>query len=289
MDWHNILDPDSPELDRLAERYHLHPLHIEDCRHRNQRAKIEENEGYLFTVLKGVRLDGAAGLRVADLDIFLGRDFVVSVVEDDCPEMREVIERVRKAVDANTRPDQVYYRIVDQIVDSYHAVLDHYDEVLDAIQDQALHLATPDTLARIFDTKRGLIVLRRVLANTRDVASHLQRTESPFINKDLWPYLRDIYDHVARNLDTVEMERDLLAGALDIYLSSVANRTNRVMKVLTVLGTVALPALLISSIYGMNVKGLPAADSVHALALVGALMAASTLVLLWAIKHFHWL
>ena len=106
-----------------------------------------------------------------------------------------------------------------------------------------------------------MIELRRVLGNMRDVASHLQRLETELIQRDLWPFLRDVYDHLARNLDMVEMQRDLLTGAMDIYLSSVANRTNQVMKVLTVLGTIALPAVVISGFYGMNTKGLPGIDS----------------------------
>jgi magnesium transporter len=105
----------------------------------------------------------------------------------------------------------------------------------------------------------------------------------------MWPFLRDVYDHVARNLDTVETLRDLLTGALDVYLSSVANRTNQVMKVLTILGTIALPALVISGIYGMNVKGLPGAESPHSLAIVFAAMVAFTGALLWVLKRFRWL
>jgi magnesium transporter len=105
----------------------------------------------------------------------------------------------------------------------------------------------------------------------------------------MWPFLRDVYDHVARNLDTVEMQRDLLTGALDVYLSSVANRTNQVMKVLTVLGTVALPAVVVSSIYGMNVKGLPGAESPYALLIVFSLMVVTTVLLLWVLKRFRWL
>jgi len=244
MEWHKILDPNSPELDRLAERYHLHPLHIEDCRHRNQNAKIEESPGYIFTVMKGVRLNSDGALLTADLDLFLGENFVITVVEDDCPEMQALMEQVAKASNGDSRADQVYYRVLDHMVDTYLPVLDHYDETIDTLEDQALENPAPKTLSCIFETKRNLIVLRRVLANTRDVANHLQRTESPFINRDMWPFLRDIYDHVARNLDTVEMLRDLLSGALDVYLSSVANRTNQVMKVLTVLGTVALPAVV---------------------------------------------
>jgi magnesium transporter len=288
MEWYKILDPNSPDLDRLAERYHLHPLHIEDCRHRNQNAKIEENAGYIFTVMKGVRLDADGALQTADVDIFLGPDFVITVLEDDCPEVQTLLEQVGKVSDADPRADQIYYRIIDQMVDTYLPVLDHFDEAIDGLEGQSLESPTPQTLAGIFETKRNLIVLRRVLVNTRDVASHLQRTETPYINRDMWPFLRDVYDHVARNLDTVEMLRDLLTGALDVYLSSVANRTNQVMKVLTVLGTVALPAVVVSSIYGMNVKGLPGAESPYALAIVFAVMVVTTVGLLWVLKRFRW-
>jgi magnesium transporter len=289
MEWHKIFDPDSQELDRLAERYHLHPLHIEDCRHRNQNAKIEEDPGYIFTVMKGVRLDSEGGLLTADLDIFFGSDFVITVVEDDCPEMRGLLDQVAKACETSLRADQVYYRLIDHIVDAYLPVLDHFSEVIDTLEDEALETPTPQTLSEIFSNKRSLIVLRRVLVNTRDVAAHLQRTESPYISREMWPFLRDVYDHVARNLDTVEMLRDLLTGALDVYLSSVANRTNQVMKVLTVLGTIALPALVVSGVYGMNVKGLPGAESPYGLAFVLCVMVGATVLLLWALKRFRWL
>src|SRR4051794_4289891 len=195
MQWHKISDPNSPELDRLAELYHLHALHIEDCRHRNQNAKIEESPGYIFTVMKGVRLDEDGGLLAADLDIFLGNDWVITVLEDNCSEMQELIRAVEKASAGDTRADQLYYRIMDHMVDTYLPVMDHYGESIDALEDQALESPMPDTLSKIFETKRNLILLRRILVNTRDVASHLQRAESPYINRDLWPFLRDVYDH----------------------------------------------------------------------------------------------
>jgi magnesium transporter len=174
-------------------------------------------------------------------------------------------------------------------VDSYLPVLDRFDEVIDQLEDEALEDPTPECLARIFDIKRSLIVLRRVLANTRDVAGHIQRTENRLIRRDLWPFWRDVYDHVARNVDTVEMLRDLLSGTLDVYLSTVANRTNQVMKVLTILGTIALPVLMISGIYGMNVQGLPFADSSHGLLILGAIMSGSTAGLLILLRFLRWL
>ncbi len=287
MDWHEICDAQDAELDRLAERYRLHPLHVEDCRHRNQSAKVEESRGYLFAVLKTVHLGEDGSLEVGDLDIFLGRDFLITVEEAHCPPVRKMLEQVRGAA-AGQRADQLFYRITDGVVDSYLPVLDHFSEVIDALEDQVLDRPVPDTLARIFETKRSLIELRRVLVNTRDVAGHMQRTESDLIRREMWPFLRDVYDHVSRNLDLVEMQRDLLTGSLDIYLSSVANRTNQVMKVLTVLGTIALPALVISGIYGMNLKGLPWADSPHATAIVSGMMLATTVVLLGILRLMRW-
>ncbi|MFB3830001.1 MAG: magnesium transporter CorA family protein [Bryobacteraceae bacterium] len=287
MEWHLIQDPADPELDRLAARYGLHPLHIEDCRHRNQSAKVEENHSYLFTVLKPVRVNGGGELETSDLDIFLGRDFLITVEEAEWPRVRETLTRLRDA--RPERADMAFYRVADSLVDSYLPVLDYFDERLDELEDTVLERPSPECLARIFETKRSLILLRRVLGNTRDVAGHLQRTDSPYIQRDMWPFLRDVYDHLARNLDTVEMLRDLLTGTLDVYLSSVANRTNQVMKVLTIMGTVALPALIISGMYGMNIKGLPWVDSPHAVLVVGGMTVAATSALLLLLRVLRWL
>ena len=289
MEWHNILHPDSPELDELAKRYNLHPLHIEDCRHRDQRAKIEEGQGYLFTVLKPVRVDEEGNFDAVDLDIFLGNDYLITVVETDCPELRSLVDRVQKAVTPDSKPDRVYYRILDEVVDSYLPLLDRLNDTIDELEDQALNDPTPAVLSRIFSTKRTLIFLRGVLVNTRDLAALLQRIEFPAIGHDLGLFFRDVYDHVARNLDLVEIMRDLLTGTLDVYLSSIANRTNQVMKVLTVLSTVALPALVVSGLYGMNVKGLPGAESPYGVGIAVAAMAVTTGLLLWVLKRFGWL
>jgi magnesium transporter len=128
VEWHNIPDPASPGLDQLAERYHLHPLHIEDCRHRNQSAKIEEGEEYLFAVLKVMRLMDDGSLHADDLDVFFGPDFVVTVEEEAFPEIKSVIQRVRQTPIATQRSDQVFYCIMDHVVDL--PILDHFDDLI---------------------------------------------------------------------------------------------------------------------------------------------------------------
>jgi magnesium transporter len=288
MQWHDIADPADPELDRLAERYNLHPLHVEDCRHRGQRAKVETGDGYIFMVIKALALRGEDSLDSSDLDIFLGADWLITVQETANRQVREIIEHVQAGC-RNCRPDQVAYRLADLIVDAYAPLLDQFDDRIDVLEDEVLHNPRPHSLAAIFSLKRCLVDVRRVMANMRDVANHLQRAESDLVRPDTQPFFRDVYDHLARSLDLLEGQRDLLAGAMDIYLSSVANRTNQVMKVLTVVGTITLPVLLVSSIYGMNIEGLPWAHANQALYRVLAVMFVLTGALLGYLKLRRWL
>jgi magnesium transporter len=287
MEWHDIRDPKSPELDELAKRYNLHPLHIEDCRHGNQSAKVEEQNGYLFIVVKPIEMDDKYSLNVTDLDIFLGRDFLITVQEGECAAVRQELDKLKASCNG-LRPDQVLYKVMDSVVDSYLPILDRINDAIDAVEDEVLETPDPRMLQRIFDLKRALVEMRRVLTNVRDVAGHLQRTESDLIPREMWPFMRDIYDHVARNLDMIEMQRDLVSGSLDIYLSSVANRTNQVMKVLTVLGTAATPAIVISGLYGMNLKHLPFADSPNGGVIVIWIIVGVTALLMGMLRYFRW-
>jgi magnesium transporter len=285
--WHDLRDPNDRELDVLAERYHLHPLHVEDCRHGHQRAKVELGSDYIFVVLKPVHVTDAGDVSITDLDLFLGREYLITVQEGDCPTVRAYMDQLHNTSNSS-RPDQLFYKVADGVVDAYSPALDWFSETIDQIEDAVLEKPSPLTLQRIFTAKRGLIELRRALSNMRDVASHLQRLETELIQHDLWPFLQDVYDHLARNMDMVEMQRDLLSGAMDVYLSSVANRTNQVMKVLTVLGTIALPSIVMSGLYGMNTKGLPWMDSPHGSEMAIGLMAVTTAVLLLILKKFDW-
>lgn len=288
MEWHDITDPASPELDQLAQRYGIHALHIEDCRHRNQNAKVEATEHYLFVVLKTVDLKSDEMIEIGDLDLFLGADFVITVQEAICAPARLMLDNLRRSY-GQAPADQILYRVFDGIVDSYLPVLDHFSESIDTLSGAVLESPSPEVLSRIFTHRRCLVELRRILSNMRDAANHLMASDHTLLPRELWPFLRDIYDHLARNLDTVDVQRELLTSSMDIYLSSVANRTNLVMKVLTVLSTIALPALLVSSFFGMNLKGLPWADSPNGTIYAGMFMAGMTVMLLGILKIFRWL
>ena len=281
--WFDVADPASPELDDLAHRFNLHELQIEDCRHRPQRPKTEEHDHYIFTVLKHMHNNGE--LEFDDVDIFIGPDFLITVRSGDS----EIFETVRARAEQEQvdRLDRLFYMIVDHIVDGYQPVLDKLADNISDIEDVVLDRPDPDTLAEIFSLKRKLVEFRRVAAGMREVVNTLTRREKGILGDDLDVYFRDIYDHIVRTVELIETYRDLLSGALDIYLSAVANRTNEVMKVLTIWGTVALPLVIITGFFGMNLK-LPWENSVHGTVFAVVLMAVSTIAVLVYFKTKRW-
>jgi magnesium transporter len=295
MPWYQLDNPQDPRLDELARQYNLHPLHIEDVRSADESVKVDTGPNYTFAVFKPIFLrpdpdnPGEEIPTFSTIDVFAGKDFLITVVDDpDCPATREALERARRDGD-DEHPARLLYLILDTIVDHYFTAIDHFDEHIDQLEDQVFDSPSPEILNRVFAIKRDLIDLRRVLVNTRDASLHLQRDPNTIIDAEHQMYIRDTYDHVARLLDSVETQRDLLNNTLDIYLSSVSNRTNSVMKVLTVLGTIALPALAISGVYGMNVKGLPFEESPHAALYIAGLIVLSTIVLLVVLRRMKWL
>ncbi len=296
MPWFELNSPDDPKLNELAERYQLHPLHLEDARSPDERIKVDQTATYTFAVLKPIRLNTPPGggpdtVSFSTIDIFAGshngEPFFITIADPTCPTTADALARARRE-GADDTPGRLLYLILDTIVDLYFPAIDHYDDRIDELEDRVIATPEPDTLQLVFALKRQLIDLRRVLVGTRDATLHLQRDPQSIVDAEHQPFVRDVYDHVVRLLDSVETQRDLLNNALDIYLSSVANRTNEVMKVLTVLGTIALPAIAISGIYGMNLKGLPFEDSPHGAWYIAAFTSCCTFALLFAFKRRRW-
>lgn len=298
MPWYELNSANDPKLDELAKRYDLHELHLEDARADDERIKVDQTSHYLFAVLKPIYLRKApeepvkvADVGISTLDIFAGtkdgEPFFITIADPDCPATRDALARARRE-GADEKPARLLYLILDTIVDLYFPAIDHYDECLDDLEDRVVAKPEPATLQEIFSFKRELVTMRRVFVSTRDATLHLQRDPESIIDAEHQPFVRDIYDHIVRLLDSIEAQRDLVNNALDIYLSSVANKTNDVMKVLTVLSTVALPALAISGIYGMNLKGLPFEDSPHGAAIIAMLTIAVTVAFLMVFKARKW-
>ena len=281
--WFDIPDPASADLDQLAKQFTLHELDIEDCRHHPQRAKEEEHDNYVFCIVK--RIHVKIDLHFRDVGVFLGRDFLITVHTGE----NDLIERMaKKAVEENiTRLDRIFYSLVDAIVDEYLPVLDAVSEKSSDIEDEVLERPEPQVLRQIFQLKRKLITFRRVVSEMRELVNAVLRREKGIVGDDLDHYFRDIYDHLVRTLDLIETNRDLLTGSLDIYLSAVANRTNEVMKVLTVWGTVALPLVIITGFFGMNLH-LPFMQDHYGAWYATGIMIASTVVILLYFRRKGW-
>jgi len=286
LPWVHLADPDSPELDELARQEGFHELDVEDCRHHRQIAKITVQDHYTFVVAKTLHFnEKRLRLHFEDFNIFVKPDHIVTVPEGPTDAAEKALDRLSKAARPVAVPKLVH-TLLDVIVDEYLPCLYRMGEQIDRIEDEVLEKPSPKSLQRIFHLKRLLIEFRRNAIMMREVLAHFLRTGADAPDP-LRPYYRDVYEHAVRTIDLTETYRDLLTGALDIYLSAVANRTNQVMKVLTVYGTIALPLVVITGFYGMNVK-LPWQDSPRAVWIVAGMMGAVSAGVLWYFWRKKW-
>ena len=247
-------------LEELGECFHLHPLVLEDILNVDQRPKIEDYEDYLFIVLKTIsRVPEGDEIEAAQVSLILGANFVLSFHENDEDLFKPVRERLitAKGRIRKAGADYLAYALIDLIVDHYFVILEEFGEQVEFLEDEVVSRAVPATLQTVHRLKNQMILLRRSLWPLREVIARLDRRESPLIQDATGVYFKDVYDHTIIAIDTVETYRDILSGLLDIYLSSVSNRLNEIMKVLTIIATIFMPLTFLAGVYGMNFKYMP--------------------------------
>jgi magnesium transporter len=246
-------------LEEMGSCFNFHPLVLEDILNTDQRPKLEDYGDYLFIVLKMLHLRGVQREIVTEqVSLILGENYLVSLHELD----EEVFEPIVERLQANRGrlrqegADYLAYTLLDLIVDHYFLILEELGEVIEELEAELVARPNPVTLNRIHRLKRDTIMLRKAVWPLREVISRLERSDSPLIKAPTALYLRDVYDHVIQVIDNIETFRDILSGMLDIYLSSVSNRLNEIMKVLTIIATIFIPLTFITGIYGMNFERL---------------------------------
>lgn len=252
--WINLVGVhDVGSLSWLGEAFGLHPLALEDVLHVGQRPKQEEYENHLFIVLRRVTL-GKDGIENEQISLFLGKDFVITCQERPGDDFEPVRERLRQGRGRVRRSpaDYLAYALLDAVVDQFFPLLEHYGEELEDVEDELIDSPSHATLADIHRCRKELLMMRRTAWPQREVIAGLERHESPLIRKETRIYLRDCYDHCVQILDILESYRDMATGMLDVYLSSVSNRMNEVMKALTVMASIFIPLTFLAGIYGMN-------------------------------------
>ena len=270
-----------------AEGYH--ELDIEDCYHGRQIAKVVERDDYVFIVAKIARFEAEhRRLTFDDFDIFARPDSIVTVEETPSSLVEKIHDRFPATPDPNKNNISYFiYAILDEIVDEYLVMLDTIGESIHDLEGHVWKDPTPQMLEQIFKIKGSLTEFRRNAGGMREVVSILIRHPRVKTDGDLENYYRDLYEHLIRVIEFIETYRDVLNGSIDIYLSAVANRTNEISKVMAVYGTIALPFIVITGMYGMNIP-LPFQESPHSFAIVLAFMVLSAAVALLFFKKHRW-
>jgi magnesium transporter len=298
--WVDMDAPTDDELAVLDDVFGFHPLAIEDTISYQQRPKIESynhigdvlSAGYFYMVIHGPDLQQfKENVRTKELDIFVSERYLVTIHE----EHMFSIENVMKRCSADPRRlleqgiDMLLHGILDQIVDHYQPILDHLNESLEDLEDQAISSPDPKLLSVISKEKRDLLNLRRIIGPQREVIAQLSRGDVPFIRESSRVYFRDVQDHLFRALEMLELQRELVVSARDLYLSSVNNSLNNVMKTLTLITVVALPINMITGFYGMNFDYLPGRHNQFWFWLMLAMMLALVAGMIYVARRWRWL
>jgi len=279
-------------IEKIGKHFKIHPLVLEDIMNTGQRPKMEDFNNYLFLVLKMLSYDEEENeTKTEQVSLILSSNYVISFQENEGDVFDPIRERIRtdRGRIRKMGVDYLAYSLIDAIVDNYFMVLEKIGEKIEDIEDEMIKNPTPEVLHAIHRLKRELIFLRKSVWPLREVISRLERWESPLIDKSIDIYLRDVYDHTIQVIDALETFRDMLSGMLDIYLSSISNRMNEVMKVLTIIATIFIPLTLIAGIYGMNFRYMPELESPWGYPIVYMIMLAIGAVMLMYFRRKKWL
>lgn len=251
---------ESEIIEKIGNHFEVHPLVLEDILNTGQRPKMEDFEQYIFVVLKMLYYDEKDDeIKGEQVSLILGSNFVISFQEREGDVFNPIRERIRNAKGRIRKmgADYLMYALMDTIVDNYFVILEKVGEKIESMEEELVANPTPEKLQAIHTLKRGMIFLRKSVWPLRELISGLQRAESELIAESTQIYLRDVYDHTIQVIDTIETYRDMLSGMHDTYLSSISNRMNEVMKVLTIFASIFIPLTFIAGLYGMNFEFMP--------------------------------
>jgi len=245
-------------LDALANLFRLHPITLDDLINRNQRPKIEEFEEYVFLVTHALRAIHADELDTEEIDVTLRRNALLTVHRRPLEYLQRVFDRSAKdSRILQHGPDFLVYLLSDALVDAYFPVLEALEDEIDALEDAVVQAPARARMRRIFEVKRVLVQLRKVVSPQREVYNALSRRDYPYIEARTAVYFRDIHDHLVRAFEMIDSYRDLAANTLEAYLTATSNRLGQVMKQLTVIATIFMPLSFLTGFFGMNFTTIP--------------------------------
>jgi len=289
--WVDLSAPGDEEFRVLTDVFRFHPLSIEDARSALQFPKVESYPGYLYLVLHGIDADvGAQHFSTRDVDFFAGHNYLVTVHDGrsrSIARLRDVCGQYEHVLAEG--PVALLHRIIDSMVDNYRPVAEAIEDRIETLEEQALAGRT-QMAEQVLRVKRELATMRRILIPQRDAIGRLARREFPAISDEMAFRFRDVYDHVVRLAEEAILFQDRMTGVLEVYLASVSNRLNQIMKVLTVMSTIFLPLTVLTGMWGMNIAlpRFPGGDAVQFL-WVGAVMLGISLSMLALFRLNRWM
>ena len=285
--WLDLQAPSEQAMQELAQELDLHPMVVRACLHPEHRGRIKEFTNQILLVLNAVGRSSESGSRAdvgrwrtLELNIVVGRRYILTVHPEFVPAIGALLARVKKAGEGKPTLEYLLFSLCDAVVAGYYVVLDRLDKYLDDAETAIFGgEISRKVLDRIFALKKHILYLRRVLGPQRDALGALMRREFDFLSPEMRPYFIDVYEHTLRIIDLLDTYRDMISTSLDAYLSTVNNRMNEIVKMLTIVSTIMLPLTLISGIFGMNFEHMPLVGSpvgfwvlLAGLAALGALM-----------------
>ncbi|MFH2020516.1 MAG: magnesium/cobalt transporter CorA [archaeon] len=271
----------------LGDIFDLHPLTIEDLRALNTRVKVEEFPNYMLSIFYGITNHKKLGL--IEIDFIIGTNFVITSHDKTVASFDE-LKKDKTKLEALLRkgPEFLFHKLLDGEMDNYFPVLELLDEELDKIEELVVKNPKPLYLTRILNLKRQLRHIKKAGYQQRDKISYLAKNEYKFISKKALPYFRDVYDHAIRISDSIDNYREAISEAFDAYMSAVNNNMNEVMKVLSIIATMALPMTVISGIYGTNFKNLPGSENPYGFWAMILFMVIFSFSMLYMFRKRHW-
>ena len=289
--WINIHGIHKEEIiETIGKLFNIHPLTLEDIVNIHQRPKFEDYDEYNVSIMQ--MLYYQSELKSEQLSIILLKDTVISFQEVEGADAFDLIrQRIRQGKGRIRKcgPDYLAYALIDAVVDCYFNILEKVGDRIELLEEELMEKPEGSVLSQLHIMKREMIFLRKAIWPLRELINNMQRSESNLISKSTDIYLRDVHDHTIRLIDSVETYRDLLSGMMDIYLSSINNRMNEVMKMLTIISTIFIPVTFVSGVYGMNFDHMPGLHSTWGYISMWLIMISIMLSLVYYFRRKKWL
>ncbi|HTZ38686.1 MAG TPA: magnesium/cobalt transporter CorA [Syntrophales bacterium] len=291
--WIDVVGIHEPTvIEQIGRQFGVHPLLMEDIMNTTQRPKIDDLGKYICLILKLITFEEKEmELRIEQLSVVFSDDFVISFQESESGIFKPLRDRIRGSLGRvrSRGTDYLAYTLLDTVVDHYFAVMENMGEKIDSLENEVVANPRRETLRSVQQLRDEILLVRRSVWPLREVISLLERAESPLIDKTSAIYFRDIYEHTIQVMDTVDTYRDILSGMFDIYLSSISNRLNEVMKVLTIIATLFMPLTFLAGVYGMNFEHMPELKWQYGYFILWGVMGVIALAMLAAFRRRKWI